>query len=177
MDDRNLNVQISNLNKQVDAVCNSGASVSCLSEKLFNRINENHQVKIQSGTRLRSANQMPIQIKGTVSVPIKIGSKAYEHTFYVLIEAASDCRLGLDFLETNNCDALFSEGIWKIDRSTLVPLYPKTFSFNEKQVYRVVALEKVSIPPQHVMIMPGTIPGWKAPPVPESLCLNRTSAS
>ena len=28
-----------------------------------------------------------------------------------------------------------------------------------------MALEKVSIPPQHVMIVPGTIPGWKAPPV------------
>ena len=47
----------------------------------------------------------------------------------------------------------------------MVPLYRKQFSFDEKQVYRVVALEKVSIPPQHVMIVPGTIPGWKAPPV------------
>ena len=28
-----------------------------------------------------------------------------------------------------------------------------------------MALEKVSIPPQHVMIVLGTIPGWKAPPV------------
>ena len=108
---------------------------------------------------------MPIQIKGTVSVPIKIGSKMYEHTFYVLIEAASDCLLGLDFLETNKCDALFSERKLKVDKNTLVPLYRKQFSFDEKQVYRVVALEKVSIPPQHVMIVPGTIPGWKAPPV------------
>ena len=108
---------------------------------------------------------MPIQVKGTVSVPIKIGPKMYEHIFYVLIEAATDCLLGLDFLETNNCDALFSERKLKNDRNTLVPLYRKQFSFDEKQVYRVVALEKVSIPPQHVMIVPGTIPGWKAPPV------------
>ena len=110
MDHRSLYVQISILNKQVEAVSDSGASVSCLSEKLFNQINENHQVKMQpSSTRLSSANQMPIQIKGTVSVPIKIGSKTYEHTFYVLIEAASDCLLGLDFRETNKCGALFSE--------------------------------------------------------------------
>ena len=108
---------------------------------------------------------MPSQIKGTVSVPIKIGSKKYEHTFYVLIEAASDCPLGLVFHETNNCDALFSEGKLKIDRNTLVPLYRKQFSFDEKQVYRVVALEKIANPPQHVMIVPGTIPGWKTPPV------------
>ena len=102
MDHRSLYVQISVLNKQVEAVCDSGASVSCLSEKLLNQINENHQAKIQpSTTRLSSAkNQMPIQIKGTVSVPIIIGPKTYEHTFYVLIEAASDCLLGLDFLET-----------------------------------------------------------------------------
>ena len=165
MDHRSLYVQISILNKQVEAVCDSGASVSCLSKKLFDQINENHQVKIQPSTRLSSANQMPIQIEGTVSVPIKIGSKKYEHTFYVLKEAASDCLLGLDFLETNKCDALFSEGRLKIEENTFVPLYRKQFSFDEKQVYRIVALEKVSIPPQHVMIVPGTIPGWKAPPV------------
>ena len=166
MDHRSLYVQISILNKQVEAVCDSGASVSCVSEKVFNQINENHQVKVQlSTTRLSSANQMPIQIKGTVSVPIKIGSKTYEHTFCVLIEAASDCLLGFDFLETNNCDALISEGKLKIDRNTLVSLYRKQFLFDEKQVYGVVALEKVPIPPQHVMIVPGTNPGWKAAPV------------
>ena len=158
---RSLYVQISILNKQVEAVCDSGASVSCLNEKLFNQINENDQIKIQpSTTILSSANQMPNQIKGTVAVPIKIGPKKYEHTFYVLIEAATDCLQGLDFFETNNCDALFSEGKLKIDRNTLVRLYKKQFSFDEKQVYRVVALEKVSISPQHVMIVLGTIPGW-----------------
>ena len=108
---------------------------------------------------------MPTQIKGTVSVPIKIGPKTYEQTFYVLVEAASDCLLGLDFLETKNCHALFSENKLKIDRKILVALYRKQFSFEDKQVYRVAASKTVSIPPQHVMIVPGTIPGWKAPPV------------
>ena len=134
MDHRSLYVQISVLNKQVEAVCDSGASVSCLGEKLFDQINENQQVKIQpSTTRLSSANQMPIKIKGTVSVPIKIGPKTYEHIFYVLLEAASDCLLGLDFLQTNKCNALFSEGKLKIHRNTLVPLYRKQFSFDESK--------------------------------------------
>ena len=179
MDHRSLYVQISILNKQVEAVCDSGASVSCLSEKLFNPINENDEVKIHpSATRLSSANQMPIQNKGTVSVPIKIGPKTFEHTFYVLIEAASDCLLGLDFLESNKCDALFSKSRLKIDENILVSLYRKPFSFDEKQVYRVVALEKVSIPPQHVMIVPDTILGWKVPPVARvALFEHRTSAS
>ena len=53
----------------------------------------------------------------------------------------------------------------KNDRNTLVPLYRQQFSFDEKQIYRVVELEKVLIPPQHVMIVPGTISGWKSPPV------------
>ena len=104
--------------------------MSYLSEKLFNQINENHQVKTQpSTTKLSTANQIAIQIKGTVSVPIKIDFKKYEHTFYVVIEAQSDCLPGLDFLETNCCDALFSEGKLKIDRNTLVPLSRKQFSF------------------------------------------------
>ena len=54
----------------------------------------------------------------------------------------------------------------KIDENTSVPFYRKEFSFDEKQVHRVVALEKISIPPQHVMIVLGTNPGWKVPPVP-----------
>ena len=141
MDHRSLYVQISILNKQVEAVCDSGASVSCISEKLFNHINENHQVKKQPSTkRLSSANQMPIQkqmpiqIKVTVSVPIKIGPRKYEHIFYVLIEAASDCQLGLGFLETNRCDALFSGSKLQIDGITVFPLYRKQFSFHEKQL-------------------------------------------
>ena len=166
------------LSKQVEDVCDSGASVSCLSEKHFKQINENHQIKIQpSTTRLSSANHMPIQIKGTVSVPNKICPKKYQHTFYVLIEAASDCLLGLGFLETNICDALFSESKLNFDRNTLVTLHRKHFSFDEKQVYRVVALEKVSIPPQPVMIVPAEFLVGKRHQKRESLCLNRTSDS
>ena len=77
---------------------------------------------------------MPIHFKGTVSVPIEISPKTYEHTFYVLMEAASDYQLGLDFLETNICDALFSEGKLKIDGNTSVPFYRKHFLFDEKQI-------------------------------------------
>ena len=155
-----LYIQISILNKQVEAVCDSGASGSSLGEKLINRFNKNHQVKAQQiKTRLSTVNQMPDQIKGTVSVPIKIGPKKYEHTFYVLIEAASHCLLGHDFLKGNKCDAIFSESKLKIDRNTLVFFYRKHFSFLRKARYIVVAIEKVSIPPQHAMIVPGTIPG------------------
>ena len=68
-------------------------------------------------------------------------------------------------MKQTNVMHYFPEGKPKIDRNTLVALYRKQFSFDEKQVYRVVALEKVSIPPQHVMIVPGTILGCKAPPV------------
>ena len=137
VDHRSLYVQISILNKLVEAVCDSGASVSCLAEKFFNQINESHQVIIQPcTTRLSSANQMPIQIKGTVSVSIKIGPKTYEHTYYVLIEAASDCLLGLDFLETNICDALFSEGKLKIDRNTLVLLCGRCFNGEVLTIYK-----------------------------------------
>ena len=107
VDHRRWYKQVSTLNKKVEAVCDIITSLSCFTQKLFNQINENLQVRIQpSATRLSTANQMPIQIKGTVSVPIKMGPKTYGHTFYVLIEAASVCLLELDLLETNKCDAL-----------------------------------------------------------------------
>ena len=118
-----------------DAVCDSRASVSCLNVKLFSQSNEIHQIKKQPSTsRLRTANQMLIRIKSTVSVPIQIGPKMYEHTFYVLLKAVSGCLMGLDFLETNKCDALFSEGELKVDRKALVLFYRKQLSFEEQQV-------------------------------------------
>ena len=108
---------------------------------------------------------MSIQIEGTVSVPFKEGPKKYEHTFYVLIDATADCLLGLDFLQTKNWDALSSELKLKFDRNTLVPRYRKQVLFDEKQIKRVVPLEKSSTPSQHVKIVPGTIPGGKTTPV------------
>ena len=82
-----------------------------------------------------------------------------------MIEATSDCLLGHDFLQTIICDKIFSEGKLKNDGKTLVPFYGKEFSFDEKQVFREVAIEKVSNPQHHLMIAPGMIPGQKAPPM------------
>ena len=109
---------------------------------------------------------MPFQIEGIVAaVSTQIGRKRYERNFYVQTEAVSDCLLGLDFLETNKCDAFFSEIKQKIDENTLVPFYRKQFSFDEKQIFRVVALERNSIPQKYVFVVPGTVPGWKTSPV------------
>ena len=47
----------------------------------------------------------------------------------------------------------------------MVPFYTKQCSFDENQVNGVAALQKVSLSPKHGMIVPGTIPVWKAPPV------------
>ena len=74
------------------------------------------------------------------------------------MRAVSDCLLRFHFLETNSCDAIFPKRQFTNDGNTLVPFYREQFSFDEKQVHQVVALEKVSIPPQHVMIVPSTIP-------------------
>ena len=60
LDHRSLYVQISNLNKQVEAVCDNATSVSCVSEKHLNQNNKNHHVKIQpSTTRPNPSNQIP----------------------------------------------------------------------------------------------------------------------
>ena len=57
-------------------------------QKLLDNLNQSHEVKIQPiALRLSSKNQMPIQIEGTAAVPIQVGPKKYEHTFYDLIEA------------------------------------------------------------------------------------------
>ena len=98
------------MSRQVQAVCDRAARVSCRSEKLCKQIIEN-QVEIHSSTtRPSTANQMSSHFKGTIAVPIEIGAKKYEQTFDgFLIEAASDCLLAFEFLETKKGNGLFSK--------------------------------------------------------------------
>ena len=119
-------------------------------------------------TRTINSNYNQVQQSAALQIRCPFSLKAqypYQSKWVPLIEAASDCLLGLYFFETIRCDTLFSEGKLRIGRNSLVPFYWKQFSFDENQVYRKVALEKISIPPQHVLILSGTIPGWKALPI------------
>ena len=148
--------------KKIEAVCDCGASVSCLSPSIYNELKQTHKFDLQPCLRkLKAANGSPLEVKGVVRLPVVIGPKSYEHDFCVLDKSEADCLLGLDFLETNKCDPLFSCMKLKLDSNSFVPLYHKQFQYGHDNVFRVISIETFSVPPGHTRIIPAHIPNWK----------------
>ena len=115
--------------------------------------------------KLRAANGLPIEVKGVVRVTVVIGPKSYEHDFCVLDKSEADCLLGLDFLETNECDQLFSCMKLQSDSHSFVPLYHKKFDYGHDNVFRVISTQTLSVPTGHTRITPAHVPKWKRPPI------------
>ena len=95
----------------IEAVCDSRASVSCLSSAIFDSLQGSKTpLKLSlSTTQLKTANQIPIETRGTVNLRVQIAEKVFDHTFHVLVKSESDCLIGLDFLEVHKCDPMFSK--------------------------------------------------------------------
>ena len=152
----------------IEAVCDCGASVSCQSPKIFETLKLNHKIELRTCERkLRAANGLPIEVRGVIRVPVKLGTTLYEHDFCVLEQSEADCLLGLDFLEKHKCDPLFSRMELKLDSGNSVPLYHKKFDdYGVDTIFRVVASETLSVPSGHVTLIPAHIPSFKCPPIP-----------
>ena len=114
---------------------------------------------------LKAANGLPIGVKGIIRDSLTVGNKQYEHEFHVLENTETDCLLGLELPESNQCDPLFSRMELILDPSHSVRMYRKTFDYHTNTVFRVVATENTLIPAGQTKILPAHIPNWKRPPV------------
>ena len=165
VDSRSVFVRLKILDKDVEAVCDCGASVSCLSSEIYNELKKTYQITLETCTRsLRAANGLPIDVEGTIRVPVYLGNKLFHHEFRVLKKSEADCLLGLDFLERHKCDPLFSRMELKLESTHSVPLYHKNFEIDHNAIFRVVATETINVPAGHATILPAHIPNWKRPP-------------
>ena len=165
VDSRSVFVQLKFLNKTVEAVCDCGASVSCVSSGIHNELKQTYQITLENCTRsLRAANGPPIDVKGIIRVPVFLGNKLFHHEFRVLEKSEADCLLGLDFLERHKCDPLFSRMELKLDSTHSITLYHKNFEIDHNAIFRVVATETIKVPAGHATILPAHIPDWKRPP-------------
>ena len=124
--------------KKIEAVCDCGASFSCLSPSIYNELKQTHKFDLQPCLReLKASNGLSIEVKGVVRLPEVIGPKSYEHDLCVLDKPEVDCLLDLDFLETKKCDPLFSCMKLKLDSNGFVLLYHKQFDCSNDNVFRV----------------------------------------
>ena len=166
VDPRSVFIDMKICEKKIEAICDCGASVSCLSLSIYNELKQTHKFDLQPCLRkLKAANGLPIEVKGVVRLPVVTGPKSYEHDFCVLDESEAECLLGLDFFERNKCDPLFSCMKLELDSHSFVPLYHQQFDYGNDNVFRVISTETLSVPPGHTRIIPAHIPKWKRPQI------------
>ena len=160
VDDKNVFVRVTVCETPLDAVYDTGASVSCLSLKVFFRLPPQIQSSLRPcSKRLLAANQGKIRVKGEVAVERKITSMTFRHTFLVLEASEAECLLGLDFFEIHKCDLLFFEMKLRLSRSTSSNLFHRTARVQSWHCpfMRVVAKETYFIPSGDEVIILGEI--------------------
>ena len=160
VDNKSVFVRVTVCEIPLDAVCDTGASVSCLSPKVCIRLPQKIQSSLKPcSKRLLAANQGKIKVKGEVTVEIKIASMTFRHAFFVLEGSEAESLLGPDFLETHKCDPMFSEIKLRLNRNTSANLFHRTALVQSWHypVMRVVARETSFIPSGHEAIILGKI--------------------
>ena len=160
IDNKSVFVNLEVCSCPVTAVCDTGASVSCIIQRLLKRLPVNFQNQLQPAhRRLLAANQAEIPVSGTVTLPISLASNRYQQQFFVLKSSEADCLLGLDFLEDNHCDALFSSMQLRFPNSQTIPLFHsrKTLSDTFPEQVKVIARETTFIPAGHEAVILGEL--------------------
>ena len=144
----------------------AGQVFSCLSPVFFEDLRKTNGIQLNKCIKkLKAANGLPIGVKGIIRVPLTVGNKHYALEFHVLENTEIDCLLGLDFLENNQCDPLFSRMELRLDPNHSVRMYHKSFDNHTNTVFGVVATESTLIPAGHTKVLPAHIPNWKRPPI------------
>ena len=92
--------------------------------------------------------------QGKTTLKFKVGKHVYEQEF-LLADIANDGIIGYDFLSTNKCNILTSRKCLSMKGEII------QFSEIKEKVtcYRITVAEKVVIPPETEMIVPGKVSG------------------
>ena len=85
------------------ALYDTGADVSCLSEKAFRRIPvDRRPIKIQCAqNQFKAANGMGLDVKGKYMFNVKVQQKTVQHPFYVISNLSEESILGMDFIRNH----------------------------------------------------------------------------
>ena len=103
VDHRSVFIQIKNFDRIIEAICDNGASVPCLSTEIYDSLKTKHSLKMEtSRTQLKAANELPIEKRGIVRLPVKLCGINVEHKIHVLAKSEAHCLIGLDFWKITN---------------------------------------------------------------------------
>jgi hypothetical protein len=86
----------------VRGLYNTGANISCLSQKVFHQIPPHHcPTKIEGGPspKFKSVEGQILPLHGQYQFDIRIGTKVLQHEFYVILDLNEPLILGIDFIQ------------------------------------------------------------------------------
>ena len=158
VDDKSIFLRVTVCEIPLHALCDTGASVSCLSPKVFVRLPPKIQSSLRPcSNRLTATDQVEVKVNGEITVEMKIVSRTFWRTFLVLEASEAECLLGLDFLETHKFDTMFSERKLRLNRGIATNLFYRTAPVQSWHypVIRVVARETWYIPSGNEAIILG----------------------
>ena len=145
-------VNISIDTREYPALCDSGASISCISRKTYNEFKQQYVLVPSEIIMVHGVSGTLLDIQEKVTIPIVLGNVELIHTFYVLscMSTSMPIIIELDFFQAHHASLDLANHILKIqDGMTEI-------AFNEpidKQcLLRTVS--KVNIPPRTVSIIP-----------------------
>ena len=75
-------VQVQIEQKQIKALFDTGASISCISEHLLNKIYKNPELLSSSYSNIQGVCGEIHPVLGTINLPFTIDGFAFEHTFH-----------------------------------------------------------------------------------------------
>ena len=156
IDNKSVFVSLEVCGSPVTVVCDTGASVSCLSQRLLKRLPLNLQNRLQPAhRRFWAANYAEVPVSGTVTFPISLASNRYQQQFVVFKSSEADCLPGLDFLEDNHCDALFYSVQLRFPNSQTVTLFysRKALSDPSPEQVKVISRENTFLPACHEAVI------------------------
>lgn len=110
------------------AMVDTGAVVSVISRAFWRELGE--PTPMPSSLGLVTAGKTPLVQEGRVTLPLKVSSSKFVHTFHIVPELTVDILLGSDFLNTNGCVIDFQQGQLRLkdDASKLYLQAPGTLA-------------------------------------------------
>ena len=119
-------VQVSIANNVVHAFLDTGASISLISESLYNDLPslKRRHLSIVSSPCVHSVSGEPLDVLGSIIIPFNMSSVQLQHKFLVIRNINHSMILGWDFLIANNVTMNMSNSSVLIN-DTYIPMLHK----------------------------------------------------
>ena len=96
------------LGKTINCLVDTGSTLSCIQKSLLDTIDQDFVMYGKSNyKKVKGIGGHLIEIKGTATLPIRIGNHLFYQKFYIFDDILHPLLLGIDFLKANNCTLNF----------------------------------------------------------------------